>query len=913
MAGNAPSVWWTQDALGGDNISAQLAMLSWVPNPAPKALERTEFLKDTVDERWGTVCHDAAPAASVLYTFCDEVLGPSAVGWHPKGTPWPDPVDTVRSEPVDTSLHVFETWRTGETQLDRRRGIIPAVIEGGKVPCIDDLLPPDNDDDDVDTGGGFTGPDILGTRPLVPDVEIFTRPNGGFTIPDAVLDDAFRPTRGLETRDFSTDLRVNRDVLRSVTRPNDLSSTAIDRLRVETDRLSAATAGSFGDRIIDNLDAPTLAIDEAVRRVTFGKAVSRTSILSAVRGLQPTANDNSVATTGTTANLPDDILKCDGRVLASPLWDIGKPVVFGNPQAADDIQGELDLLGHKHGPLSDVIRIDKGEIVDGVLFMWVNRALLNKESGDGRGMMVQYRDAEGNLLGDRPVRVTDLTNVTPLPDRWFDVNGPWISDVYHAVFYGQLYLKNRVAVVVHMKPPEGTALIDVGVLYNSLQEAEHMEQQGRPFYISAIELTTLREAQRSSYDQTQIMRERSVLEDFVGPMSANVALLHPGKTYRVTAVTNVQVREGNEAPQDGGQQSETFWFRTDDDAPRRLDPWILMSTPSEEEEHVFGHEKLEIVFATNSMDQLYAAYGKELRARLKAASFRQVDDPATPHPLPITPATLDNVEASVLSPFEAVLVDVLKDKAPCVPVDEQRVRHGTFILPIPLDPYTDYILDIEAVDIGAEASAVGERVFRRAFSTGAFLTVESFAHTFAATRAEHRAVTLGAMQGFAAKFSASNPPLGADFDDAMVDAGLEPLERPDAPRFVVYWEQANPAATPQPVAVMIDSSEPMRRFRPMPEEVTSDDSVPVQRYQMIDREWLALDESASGDGIVDEMIFAPGDQRVLITLDPGARGKVLHIDLVRRAFSEAHLDGPGATDDVYRIVSQLLARAPWEE
>jgi hypothetical protein len=86
------------------NESAQLALLSWIPNPTPKALQASEELTETVKDRWGTVCDKAAPPTPVLWTFRYEPLGPSVPGWEVTGEPWPDPPDTVRSLPTPTEL-----------------------------------------------------------------------------------------------------------------------------------------------------------------------------------------------------------------------------------------------------------------------------------------------------------------------------------------------------------------------------------------------------------------------------------------------------------------------------------------------------------------------------------------------------------------------------------------------------------------------------------------------------------------------------------------------------------------------------------------------------------------------------------------------------------------------------------------
>lgn len=860
-AGPSPSVWWTQNAPADSNISAQLALLDWTPNPTPKALERTELLEQAIVERWGTVCNPAAPAAAVLWTFNLQPLGPSETGWRVSGTAWPDPADSERSELPDTRLYVHETWRTGERDLDRRRGIIPAVVQGDAVRCL----------------------------PRQPEPGIAVATSAG--PPAGALDDL---------------LRARDEILPAVPgtaprRPISLGTGSAplrfrDRLIAETARLAAATAGSVGQRRAERLDAPTLSPEEAVRNFSLGSVVFRASLASWAAA--------------TKRGNPDGP-SCDGRVLASPLWDVGMPVVLGDRSQSDAVAKELDLIGWKHGPLSDVIQIETGEIIHGAVLLYVNERLLNQDRGRGRFLMLHYLDETGAVLDERPVRFSDLLPGATLPPRWLDATGPWLEEVFHAVLYAST-IPARAPAIVGLKPPTGTMALRIGVLYPDGVPDPVLEGLGRPYFVAAIELTRMAEATRQSWDEEQVSRNRKVVEDFLGPSSADVALMVPGKTYKLTTVTSVRVRDADGAEQADADQTSTYWFRTDSQAPTRLDPWVMCTLPEDKEQHVFGHESLRVVFNTNDVDKLYGAYGKELRARLMAASFRQVDEPGIQHPFPITAASLQVVAAVHLSPFEAVLTELMAEAGPCVPVDEDRTRHSMVEIPIPMDPYTDYLLDIEAVDVGTAAGAKGARVLRKAFSTGAFASTEDFATEFAATRTEHRAVAAGLLQAVAAQFAAREPE-GPELDTALIGAGLEPMPVPDRPRIVTFWEQPSPAADPAPVAVLIDASEPLRRRRLLPAEITGTDTPPTKRLELRAQEWLRIGEAATSDSIVARTIFAPGAQRALVMLKSGSRGKVLHLELVRRAFTLPYLDGPGATDARFRIVSETLRRAPWEE
>jgi large repetitive protein len=266
------------------------------------------------------------------------------------------------------------------------------------------------------------------------------------------------------------------------------------------------------------------------------------------------------------------------------------------------------------------------------------------------------------------------------------------------------------------------------------------------------------------------------------------------------------------------------------------------------------------------------------------------------------------VIASLLSPWEGVMVDQLTNS--CVPIDGKRTRHSLVKLPIPLEPFTDYTLDIEAVDQGAAADAVGASVWRIGFSTGRFATVAKFALAFQLDRLLHRFSQPGALQAIAAQPWANNPQ-GNQLDAAMIAAGLEPMGVPTAPRIIVFWETAGPV--PQPAAVLVDASEPMWRSRKIPRQQVDPNPPNLVRYELTAVEWLRLEPQLGGDPIVATIIKAPGAQRALVTLKPNSRGKKLKLALRHVAMTEPYLDGASATDQFYTVVEAILNRAPWEE
>lgn len=133
--GKTPSTWWTGRPPGQTVPRTALALLNWLPTPFSRAVPYGESLTTQVEDRWGTVCHPAAPAAQVLWTFDGSPAGPSEPGWRLHGIPWPDPADTVRSAPVEADLEVTEPWRTPRADVDLLQGTQPALVVADSVPC----------------------------------------------------------------------------------------------------------------------------------------------------------------------------------------------------------------------------------------------------------------------------------------------------------------------------------------------------------------------------------------------------------------------------------------------------------------------------------------------------------------------------------------------------------------------------------------------------------------------------------------------------------------------------------------------------------------------------------------------------------------------------------------------------------
>jgi hypothetical protein len=815
-AGKTPATWWEQKS-GAKALEAQLALLSWLPEPTPKAIERSKFLEETVKETWGTVCWPAARPAAVLWTFLHEPLGPSPIGWLLEGEAWPDLPNTVRSEPPDILLQVTERWRCGDPDLDALAGVIPAQVEGAAVRCPVREQPP--------------------PPPLVP------------ALPAPATPEVIAAARGRKVTEV------------------------------------------FADEQVSFL--------EVVRRLNSGIAVSRSTLARLAAGGIEAPPPAAVAV------VPR---RCNSRVLAAPVFDARRPQPFGGPERLKFLEEGWQQRLFKPGPFDDAVVFHTGEVRYATFYLLVHNRVL-----EGRLLVLAQMDAGEGILAQRLVTAADRVPPNTFPGTWIDPQGPWRDDLEMLVQHQAVIQQaGYSAVVVTLEGVPKTATIHAGLLPQDPKW--HRAISSRPFYVAAIEALRRSEMLRYDYDTLEQKKKQGVLETALGPESADHALLAPNTVYGVSVTWDAarerrpQGKPATDKTSVSGKK-QTFWFKTDAEAPRRLDPWMLCSIPEESEKHYFTAEALKLVFGTPNVARIYDAYNKRLQVRIKAASFRPAPStPSAPHPFPLDELTLQPVAASVLSPWEAAVVDFVRGS--CVPVSGERTRHTMATIPIPLEPFTDYVLDIEAPAKSAPAGASGPSVWRRSFSTGAFPGLAEFAQSFAIAALEHRFAQPGALQAIGATF-ASAAPQGSQLDEALMAAGLEPLPVPKFPRVVVFWQTAGPA--PQPAAVLIDSSEPMWRARAIPRELTDPGPAGAKRFELVPVEWLALAEQPGGDAVVDRIVRAPGGQRALVTLKANSRGKRLRLALKRIAQTEPYLDGPTATHKFFTAADFKFVRAPWEE
>lgn len=788
--GPTPVVWWKHREIIDPLEGSRLALLSWTPTSAPKAVPYGERLETWVHDQWGGTCRPAAEPAPYLFTFDDQAVGESPHGWTLHGVPWPDAPGTFRSSIDDATVVVSEPWRCGDEMVDLRRGIDAADVIGGSVTCPTKGAPPD---------------------------------------------------------------------------PNELASGSVGLVGTSAYRAAAA----------------------------FDVA---TELLAAGRSTREVAT----AFTGEPRFSQRERPECRARVLRSPDADSIEPAPFGDDADNNAVAEAWRRLDFQPPDLLDAVALRCGPLASVVMLLAVSEIAFNG------GVRIRCVAADGSLLSDDAVVDVATSGWSGVPPTWWDAGGPW-RNVVERTSRLLARLADETSLfpaVVELRPPDGTVTVVLGL---DPEAAEHHE--AAPFLLAAVEALLMVEVDRHGYDSHSRTQQQTVLGNALANDPDDTALLRPGTQYTVSVSWRAFHDNGETKPSgaggglDGGLQTQHFRFTTQNaaQAPVRLHPWVLGTSPADAEDSAFCDDPIRITFATQHVTDLFDAWGYELHAVLRGSSGRHPNVGAAPttgatpgkHLMqPVVPEFGLRIE----SPWEeAVRLEV--GELPCVEPGS-RNSHVVVDLPYALDPDTNYLLDLIRTPKAGGADVLA---YRSEFTTSRFRTLRAFAATVATTQPQHRSVpTPGPLLGLPER------PSGPELDTATASAGLDVLGVPRYPSCTVLWSTSSP---PQPVAVVIDANEPLWRSRLAPERLP-DGSNPndpkAAAWQLAPFEWLTV--LTSGTAGVQRVVRGPGNQRALIVLHANQRGRMLVATLAQPADPLS-----AASAATAELVSITLAQAPWEE
>lgn len=222
--------------------------------------------------------------------------------------------------------------------------------------------------------------------------------------------------------------------------------------------------------------------------------------------------------------------------------------------------------------------------------------------------------------------------------------------------------------------------------------------------------------------------------------------------------------------------------------------------------------------------------------------------------------------------------------------------HERAELELHMQPQREYVFDVEA-----PSGAIEQPLYRQRIATSRYANCEAMANdlrrSYIADRRVPNPEALLALATLAPDES---------FDAALVDAGLGVEARPGIPRVTILWNDASPAT---PIAILLDTPEPLWRTRLEPEPLRAGDGR-VIAWELVPKPWLEVEEMIAADGPrVARFVRDSSGYRTLIVLEPNARGRTVSLGLVRNTHP---LIDPDAVDGPLPMLEVFLERAPWE-
>jgi hypothetical protein len=541
-----------------------------------------------------------------------------------------------------------------------------------------------------------------------------------------------------------------------------------------------------------------------------------------------------------------------------------------------------------------------GAIREARLYLAVAKRLFGADR-----VVIEQLDAAGGVLAAEPLGalspVTVSGTTTGLPPQWVDAGGPWVNEVEPvATLLAEPALASLQRLWVTVVPKEDTVRLRIRVT-GAGRTSDHPA-----VVLGVVELCRAGEDERAETEEASRSGQLETLAGYLNG-SALVPLLQPNAQYTLQVeyvpTTEDTDPDGTVTVTDHPTVTESFRFRTDDEPPTRLDPYVLASNPRNEEGFVFAGDTVRIVFNDLQIVQLYASYGRELRAVLRAADGTASAEHGV--------QDLDEVPATFTSPLlESLDAMAQRGRWDCLG-PHQLEGHGSFTLPVPLRPSMAYTLEIEPdPPVPAPADQPIVPLFRRSFTTGRFASLDDLVNELKARALEHRAIT-GALAGLP---TGTGVLVATDraIEDALVGAGLTAPAAPTQGGRLVLWRPRPGGDGYVPHALVLDASEPLWRFRDAPRA----EVVPAQPdpsfMRVVPGEEPALHLEALAGSRVVAFVRSPSGTRTIVLLDDAAwpaDGATVALDAVRPASA---LYGT-AEERVTVTTIPLAGHAPWED
>ncbi|WP_347754332.1 hypothetical protein [Agrococcus sp. ProA11] len=627
----------------------------------------------------------------------------------------------------------------------------------------------------------------------------------------------------------------------------------------------------------------------------------------------------AVTDLGWDPQLNPEVGGCEGRILEAPLGLDDDPSVAGPASDRSVVVEAWEQARHEPNALRNAVRITP---TSALTTMSVMLLVPDRQLAAG-SLTIRRLKADGSELDATAVTQAHRVGAgATVPTTWWDPNlGPWADPVSRAGRAAARIAQSRPAdekgrfalVFVELPDAGETAMVDIG-----WQRA--VAPSASPFFVIALAGLTLAERERHTRQSDYLAERRAAVETTLTQDPSDHALLRPGRSYTVRVAWQSQTVEQPERPGDvpgawdpGAPAEYTFWTVERDARPADLSPWLLATAPTTGEHGVLCTQPVRLALSSQSVTRLFAAHGRTLQVRVRAASGSHPPPPGGAADdlvlIPMDPGGIRRAlspAVDVSSAFHKGLREVA-DALPCVDPGPAPDREEIFI-PYHFDPLTEYLIDVFAVPDGATTVTDDDRVHRISFTTSRFDTVGELAALVRFGPTSDIALT-----NPSALDSLTDRPSGAELDEAFLAAGLDAPTVPRVSSTTVAWGVRG--GVMEPIAVIIESNETLWRSRSQPVEQHADADSEDPRHTWWVRtptDWMTVE--TSGDAAVRRRIRGPGDTRLVVLLEPGQRGKTLSIDLVVPAdpFWRSP-DSPGDGDEQRSpMASFVLSQPIWE-
>jgi hypothetical protein len=477
-----------------------------------------------------------------------------------------------------------------------------------------------------------------------------------------------------------------------------------------------------------------------------------------------------------------------------------------------------------------------------------------------------------------------------LPSTWTTNPGPWFVEAVPVfTFLGSI---NLTQLLVEINPQENTAIIEV---------AYTGDVTDRPtVVVGAIESCPASETDR--YQNGKIVQASTIqqIQSYLDGGSP-VPLLEKDTTYTITANYDVMVTEKDKPPLPFNGVTQAWSFKTDKKPPTKLDPWVLCTSPDQNEKFFFYKDPVDVIFNDQSLIQLFGKLGYQLELDLRAADGLPDTTAA-----PVKTVSVSGVGTAAYDSLQEL---VASGKLPCVGGTSQY-QNQIFTAHVTLRPLMGYTLDINTNPSTTPPPDPAKPVtplFRRSFNTGRYPSMTALAKDLGASLVLHRPLK----QKLTFPLTPNTVMPDQDIQNGFIAAGEQALPAAEKNAIVIYWVPSSPGGPYVPHAILIDSVEPLWRTRREPGftyPIPTDPSFRIVTIEAVP----ALEITELGGPSIGRYVVSPGGTRTVALFNAGfsppSGGTKVTLALHRPASSVY-----GLADRVDVIVALPVApQAPWE-